>query len=434
MNADLRNTTLVARREYGWRVRSRTFVLSTIVLVAIAVAGAAAPILIQLFVRDTAARVGLYVQGSPAPLQLGASLSAVANPDPTHPRIVFVPTDDLAAARQAVVDGRLAGVLAVAPGASPGELTLTYYGSGSPFDQTQQRVALAVNAVAFQVRLLSAGLTPDQIQAAATPPNLVITPADPTKAAANSPTAAGFGLGFGMTILIFLAILVYGQWIAMSVAEEKSSRVMEVVLNAATPLQLLAGKVLGVGAVGLTQYVCVAVPAILVLALRVPLENLLLGAPVDGGVADVTAGLTLPLVIAFGAFFLLGFALYAMLFAGVASLVSRQEDLNPLIGPITMVATLGYLLAAWSMSGIIVLPPLVLDLLSYVPFLSPYLMLARYAAGQVGEPQVLLALLILSVSVVVALWFAARLYSAGVLMYGQRPSFRKLIAVLRTGG
>ena len=169
--------------------------------------------------------------------------------------------------------------------------------------------------------------------------------------------------------------------------------------------------------------------------LRPTLESLLLG---QGGTSEpateVAAVLTPQLVVVFGAFFVLGFALYAVLYAGIASLVSRQEDLNPLIGPLTMVATLGYLLAAWSMAGLIVLPPAILDLLSYVPFLSPYMMLARYAAGQAGEVQVLIALVILAVSTVVALWFAARLYSAGVLLYGQRPSVRRLIAILRTAG
>ena len=77
-------------------------------------------------------------------------------------------------------------------------------------------------------------------------------------------------LGFGMTILIFMIILMYGNWIAMSVVEEKSSRVMEVVLNAATPFQLLAGKVLGVGAVALTQYVAVVAAGLVSLLLQGP--------------------------------------------------------------------------------------------------------------------------------------------------------------------
>jgi ABC-2 type transport system permease protein len=438
VNTTTRNSGIVARREYAWRVRSRTFVLSTLLLMVLGIAGAAAPILITLFVTDTAARVGLYaptpVQSS-QPIDLAALLTANANPDPAHPSVVIVPVDDLAAARQQVVDGKLAGVLSVTTAVGAGGLQWTYYDTGSPFGQTKIRVQQTVNATAFQVRMLALGLTPAQIVAAATPPTVTFAPADPNQAPGEGPNAAGFGLGFGMTVLIFISILVYGQWIAMSVAEEKSSRVMEVVLNAASPFQLLAGKVVGVGAVGLTQYACVAVPALVVVLLRPQLESLLLG---QGGTSEpateVAAALTPQLVIAFGAFFVLGFALYAVLYAGIASLVSRQEDLNPLIGPLTMVATLGYLLAAWTMAGLIVLPPAIIELLSYVPFLSPYLMLARYAAGQASELQVIVALLILAGSTVVALWFAARLYSAGVLLYGQRPSVRRLIAILRTAG
>ena len=103
--------------------------------------------------------------------------------------------------------------------------------------------------------MLALGLTPAQIAAAVdTADRSRSSQPIPTQARRQGPNAAGFGLGFGMTVLIFIAILVYGQWIAMSVAEEKSSRVMEVVLNAASPFQLLTGKVVGVGAVGLTQY------------------------------------------------------------------------------------------------------------------------------------------------------------------------------------
>ena len=440
MNLTARNAVIVARREYTWRVRSRTFVISTLLLMALGIAGAAAPILITLFVKNTAAQVGLYAptasgQGSVS-VDLAALLTANANPDPKSPSIVVVPVEDLDAARQQVVSGQLAGVLAVAPTGQPGEYSWTYYDNGSPFGQTKLRVQQTVNATAFQVRMLAAGLTPAQIVQASTPPEVSLEPADPSKTAGEGPSATGFGLGFGMTVIIFIAILVYGQWIAMSVAEEKSSRVMEVVLNAASPFQLLAGKVVGVGAVGFTQYAAVAVPALVVLLLQPTLESMILGTAgnASGPATELAAVLTPQLVIAFGAFFVLGFALYAVLYAGIASLVSRQEDLNPLIGPLTMVATLGYLLAAWTMAGLIVLPPAIVDLLSYVPFLSPYLMLARYAAGQAGDLEALIALVILAASTLVALWFAARLYSAGVLLYGQRPSVRNLIAILRSAG
>jgi ABC-2 type transport system permease protein len=141
---------------------------------------------------------------------------------------------------------------------------------------------------------------------------------------------------------------------------------------------------------------------------------------------------TLPVLVAFGVFFVLGFALYATLFAGVASLVSRQEDVSQLITPLILVSTLGYMVAIYSSSGLIPIDSPLVVILSFVPFLTPYLMLTRMTMGEVAAWEPILAAVILAISVVVALWVAARLYSAGVLMYGQKPGFRALGRAFRT--
>lgn len=428
MSPNLRNGLLVARREYTWRIRQRAFILATAVLVLLGSAAALAPIIVQAIGHQGPHAIALSVQGSPA-LDVQAALTAALDPDPSQPAFVIRPVGDVAAARQEAVSGHLSGVLVVT--AANGDLTYTYYTTGGPLDQTQAQVQAAMNAVVSEARLLAAGLDQAQIAHAFTPPQGTITPADPSQAAGTAPDAASEGLGFVMSIIIFMAILVYGQWIAMSVAEEKSSRVMEVILNAASPVQLLTGKLLGVGALAMTQYACIAAPTLLLLWLRAPIEDVLFGT--STATTPVASGLTASLLLAFGAFFLLGFGLYALLYAGVASLVSRQEDLNPILGPLTMLSTMGYLLAAWTSAGIIALPAAVIGLLSYVPFLSPYLMLSRYASGQASAMEAAVALVILAASVLVALVVAARLYSAGVLMYGQRPSMRRLFAVLRQG-
>jgi ABC-2 type transport system permease protein len=222
--------------------------------------------------------------------------------------------------------------------------------------------------------------------------------------------------------------MLYGQWVAMSVAEEKSSRVMEIVLGAATPFQLLAGKVLGVGALGLLQYVVVFIPAIVAIVFQDAIASAILGGTASVG---LPAGLTIDLLVAFGVLFVLGFALYAALYAGAASLVSRQEDVNQIVGPLTLLSVAGYMVAAYAGTGLIDIASPLVVILSYVPFLSPYLMLSRMGMGVASPLEVLLAIAILAASIPVALWVAARLYGAGVLMYGQRPSLRTMFRVLR---
>ncbi len=135
-----------------------------------------------------------------------------------------------------------------------------------------------------------------------------------------------------MTILIFMMIVLYGNWVAMSVVEEKSSRVMEVILNAATPFELLGGKVLGVGAVAFLQYLAILLAGGLALLLQDRVASLVLG---SGAGMSLPEGLTITLLVLFCVYGVLGFLLYAVLYAAAGSLVSRQEDVNAAVMPMT---------------------------------------------------------------------------------------------------
>ncbi len=149
-------------------------------------------------------------------------------------------------------------------------------------------------------------------------------------------------LGTVFIILMFITILIYGMWVATGVATEKSSRVMELMISAASPRQLVLGKVVGIGGAGLTQYAAIAIPAVIVLALQDPLAEAILG---DGGAGLPTGGLTVGLLLAYGAFFLMGFTLFAFVYAAVGSFVSRPDDLQTLSLPLSLVAMAGYLSA-----------------------------------------------------------------------------------------
>ena len=187
-----------------------------------------------------------------------------------------------------------------------------------------------------------------------------------------------------------MMIILYGNWVAMSVVEEKSSRVMEVILNAATPFQLLTGKVLGVGAVALMQYAASCWPAALALLLQGPIAT---RCPrrAAAGVA-LPAGLTVGLLVLFGVYGVLGFLLYAVLYAAAGSLVSRQEDVNS-VGHADDAAGDGGLpgrglrgdgparLRSGWVGG-----------MAQVPFFSPFMMLSRIAAARHAAWEVVLSI------------------------------------------
>jgi ABC-2 type transport system permease protein len=205
---------------------------------------------------------------------------------------------------------------------------------------------------------------------------------------------------------------------------------MEVIHNAATPFQLLAGKILGVGGLALMQYVLVLVAGIAGVLLQAPLAEQLIG---SGEGVSLPPGLTpgiLALLVVYG---VLGFALYAVLYAAAGSLVSRQEDVNQAVMPMTLVATAGYLVATYSATGLIDVRGEWLAVAAQVPFLSPFLMLSRILGGQAAAWEVALSVALLIAAIVAAVWIAARIYRAGVLLYGQRPGIRSVWRLMRSG-
>jgi len=232
-----------------------------------------------------------------------------------------------------------------------------------------------------------------------------------------------------MTILIFMMIVMYGTWIAMSVVEEKSSRVMEVVLNAATPFQLMAGKVLGVGSVAFTQYAAVVLSGAIALLLQDAIASAVLG---EGG-GSLPKGLNIEMLLAFAVYGVLGFLLYSCLFAAAGSLVSRQEDVNTAVMPLTLLSAAGYMIAVYASTGALDIRAGWVVLLSLVPFLAPFMMLSRLADGAVTPWEILLSVALLVAMLGGALWVAARIYRAGVLLYGQRPGVISVWRLMRSG-
>jgi len=211
----------------------------------------------------------------------------------------------------------------------------------------------------------------------------------------------------------------------MSVAEEKSGRVMELLITAATPRQLLTGKVLGTSAAGLTQYVVMILAVVIGFLANGPLSAAL---GVEGQLPITLPDLEISWLIAFTVFFLLGFVLYATLYAAAGSMVSRIEDVQQAVGPLIYLAMAGYFISFVAMN--IPDEPWV-KIASLVPFFSPYLMPARMLLSNVAAWEVLLAVLLLAVTVVGAIWVASRIYSAGVLLYGQRVGIRSVLRATR---
>jgi ABC-2 type transport system permease protein len=434
MSATRRNIVSVARREFTVRARTRSFVVATVLLAVASVALALAPVVFRLLEGAGIGRQSIGVVSIADPplaanpvVQLGAILNLGAAEGAAGFAVEAVA--DEAAARAAVEGGELSAALLIDRGPDD-ELAFVIVSRHLPGEPVPILMEQAALSLAVSDRLHRLGVAPADQAALFAPADVTIQrPAGRENGVPVAPGDIFMGVIVGQVLVVFLfiAIILYGQWVARSTAEEKSSRVMEIVLSAATPFQLLAGKVLGVGTLGIVQLLAAVLPALLAIALQAPIAEALLGVP--WAALDLGQALTPPVIAVFVLFFVLGYLLYSALFAAAGAMVSRLEDVDNISAPMSILVTVGYVAAMWVAVGMVPADAVWVTVIAYLPFTSPFTMLSLYVTGDVGLPQVALAAAILAASIPVVLWAAGRFYSAGVLMYGQTPSFRKMLVM-----
>jgi ABC-2 type transport system permease protein len=436
----LSNVIAVARREFTIRLRTRSFLVGTLVLLLGVLAIAFAPIIVKAIDGSSQTTISVHVSADalsadPIPTLtslLNASTATGTTSTDTKPEFVVQAVPDLAAARRAVIDGKAAAVLEI-DRASSGDLEFTLYTNENATGRTAGLLRQASTSVAIGDRLARLGINPADQASLFTPATFGVDWPDPARTDPTHGTSELLGrdlLAFGMTVLIFMMIILYGTWIAMSVVEEKSSRVMEVILNAATPFQLLTGKVLGVGAVALAQYIAILATGAVALLAEGAVASVVLGPGADA--TALPQGLSIGLLLMFGVYGILGFLVYATLYAAAGSLVSRQEDVNAAVMPMTLVSTAGYLVAVYASTGVLDIRAGWVAALSQIPFVSPFMMLGRIMSGQVSVAEVALSIVLLVACIAATLWLAARIYRAGVLLYGQRPGIGAIVRLVRS--
>lgn len=212
-------------------------------------------------------------------------------------------------------------------------------------------------------------------------------------------------------ILMYSAILMYSTMTFQGVLEEKSSRVMEVIVSAVKPEKLIAGKVLGIGLLGLTQMLIWTLPYLLLTTL--PLGQLSESLnQIDG----VIFGYML-------VYFILGFFFYGSLYAAGASTISRIEDSQAVTTPLTMFVISGYIVAIFAIANPVSEFAVIT---SQIPFFAPMVMFTRLALSEPPSWQIVLSIGILSLTMLVTMWLSGRVYRVGVLRYGAKPTLRTI--------
>jgi ABC-2 type transport system permease protein len=278
-----------------------------------------------------------------------------------------------------------------------------------------------------KVRLETKGVNPSVVDWAQIPIHL-----DTKKIARGRTTSESAGqsfiMAYIMAILLFMAILLYGVNVMSSVLEEKTTRIVEVLVSSLRPFQLMLGKVVGAGAVSFFQFLIWGVSARLLISLRGPIARMV------GADPSVAQSLQLPQIPAatiavFLAFFLGGFLLYSAMFAAVGAMSSNEQEARQAQQPVTYLLMISY----FSIIGLTNDPASTFArTLSLVPFTSPIATPVRWTAGSMATSELAASLAILAVAIVGVTWVAARIYRVGILMTGKRPTMKELVRWVRT--
>jgi len=306
---------------------------------------------------------------------------------------------------------------------------------------TKSRIEKTVNKAIENKRLLSENIDPKKYQSIKSDVDIP-TKIDSEGGEKRSVEGVAYGVSFAAGILIYIVLLIYGSMVMRGVAEEKTSRIAEVIISSVKPFQLMLGKIIGIGAVGITQFIIwifligilqVIVPLIFPslghqLAQQQPLQGQVPGGGGPAAIAMVTTGLKsldLGLILfCFIFYFIAGYLMYASLFAAVGSVVSEDpQEAQQLVFPIMMPIILGFVIMTKAIQD----PNSDLAIFgSLFPLTSPVVMMGRITFG-VPTYQLLLSMLFLILFFLFCTWFAGKIYRTGILMYGKRPTWKEMI-------
>jgi ABC-2 type transport system permease protein len=413
----MRNMLLIAKREYLEQIRGRAFRLSTILVPAVIIG-------MMGVMTYTGKKMGsgshIAIAGDNASLADDVRAYLLEDKKAGYKVDVVAPftAQDHAGLIAKVEDKSVDGLLTI-EGTTTDAPKITYASASSIELEDIGGLKGAVDSAFVNLRLAEKGMAPDQVKALQ---QKVAIETVQVYAAGKTGKSQGMGpfyAAFVMTFLMTMPILLYGLDMARSIVEEKSSRIFEVMLSVTRADDMLAGKLIGVGAVGLTQIAIWVAGA-------VALSGSSLAAMLMSG--DIKIQFTWMEGLFFPIYFVLGFFLYSAFFSGLAATCETAQDLQ-------MYITLA-VLPTWA--AFIILPFLLKNpsapwvvAASIFPPTAPLVMLPRMGLIAVPVWQIGLSVLLLVLTIWAVLWFASRLYRIGILMYGKRATLPELLRWLR---
>ncbi|UNK19127.1 ABC transporter permease [Paenibacillus sp. N3/727] len=421
----------VIRFTFMNKVRTKSFIVTTLIFALLISIGVNLPYIIQMFSGEKAGapdKIGLVYEQQQ---QLAEDLTKTMSGLTTNYELVKYDKLDEAVLNKDVADGVIEGYIKFEAQEGSKFPAVIYSSEDEGIDpELQSTLQAALQGPKTRSVVEGLTLTDAQINEINTPVQISSQSVADLKGGAAGGVTAGehpgeeainYAVVYALVILFFVTLMGTGNMIASEVTTEKSSRIMEILITSVSPLSQMFGKVIGMFLLGLAQIVTFGV--VLVVNLMLP-HNIDTFASLDLNLSAID-----PMLLVFGiVFYIFGYFLYAVIYAAVGSIVSRTEDLGQAIMPITMLSLAAFYIAIFSLAA----PNSTLMKVSaYIPFFSPTSMIVRIGLGNPPMWEILASLAILIVSIFILGWLSAKIYRTGVLMYGKRPSFKELVKAMK---
>jgi ABC-2 type transport system permease protein len=416
----------VIKREYLQIVRTKTFIFITILGPLIIGLFIFVPILVSVISVGDQERIGVI----DASREIYKELESRMDFKLKDGRLKYVLenyklTADLEQLKdtlnQKVLDGDISGYMYIPENIIEGGTVEFAAENVSDFEKISS-INKVLNSVIVEKRLKKAGLDPTEVSRYMEEVKFVTQKV--TKKGVEEDTGGTFIVSYILVLILYMTLIFYGQIILRGVIEEKSSRVVEVVLSSLKPSQLMAGKILGIAAVGLTQYLVWAVFGVVLTSYSSSLVSSFFPQASEFKIPSIPAYVFVYFVV----FFILGYFLFSTLYAAIGSTVNSEKEAQQLGTPLTMMLVIPILLIMFVMRS----PESTLSVvLSLIPFFSPILMLLRICVLLPPFIEILGSIALLIATIVGMIWFAGKIYRVGLLMYGKRPSLPEIIKWVR---
>ncbi|MBP3040456.1 ABC transporter permease [Bacillaceae bacterium Marseille-Q3522] len=407
----MNNFFVVLFHTYLSKLKTKSFIITTIITALIIIGLTNMPNIIEFFTNDDGDQIAVIDETDTLLPLLQAQLNASGNED----IVLEAYQDGEEAGEQAVMDGDFSGLLMLSY--NDDNLPTAVYKAMSVADST---VPGSIQSGLQQVKQYQAA---ENLQLSQEELTSLYDPVEfqQEALAENAKTAEELnqarGLVYVLLFVIYMAVIMYASMIAMEVATEKSSRVMEILISSVSPVKQMFAKILGIALLSLTQ-----LAVLLITGYFFIMQNL---DTLEGGFFDFFGFGNVPIatIIYAAVFFLLGYFLYATLAAFLGSLVSRIEDVQQMISPMTLLVAAGFMI---SMFGLGDPENSFITITSYIPFFTPMLMFMRVGMLTLPFWEPLLGIVILLASIIFLAIFGGRVYKGGVLMYGKSNSFKDI--------